>query len=159
MRKHKHYTPIYLSRLVIAVLLLTSGVCLKAQTDQLKSEDVIGTWLLDYNKSKQTMAENVKKQLSVMETAQRKQVEDSYLDRELVFEEDGVLTILLKDGTNIKANWTLDEISQVITIKDAGGKSRTYTIPECRNDKLVLRVRTNSTQTLPFITEWHLKKQ
>ena len=159
MRKHKHYTPIYLSRLVIAVLLLTSGVCLKAQTDQLKSEDVIGTWLLDYNKSKQTMAENVKKQLSVMETAQRKQVEDSYLDRELVFEEDGVLTILLKDGTNIKANWTLDEISQVITIKDAGGKSRTYTIPEYRNNKLVLRVRTNSTQTLPFITEWHLKKQ
>ena len=159
MRKHKHYTPIYLSRLVIVVLLLTSGVCLKAQTDQLKSEDVIGTWLLDYNKSKQTMAENVKKQLSVMETAQRKQVEDSYLDRELVFEEDGVLTILLKDGINIKANWTLDEISQVITIKDAGGKSRTYTIPEYRNNKLVLRVRTNSTQTLPFITEWHLKKQ
>lgn len=159
MRKYKHYTPMYLSRLVIVVLLLTFGTGLKAQTDQLKSEDVIGTWLLDYNKSKQTMAENVKKQLSVMETAQRKQVEDSYLDRELVFEEDGVLTILLKDGTNIKANWTLDEISQVITIKDAGGKSRTYTIPEYRNNKLVLRVRTNSTQTLPFITEWHLKKQ
>lgn len=84
-------------------------------TAQIQREQLVGTWVFDYESSMANMDENAKKVLAKSPTLQGR-LESSYRNRQIILAIDGSYSLHLPDGKQVLGTWELDTNGNTVII-------------------------------------------
>lgn len=141
--------------LVICLIMIPLNVTSQEKTIQ---KEIIGTWVMDYNESKQKMNISSRSHLDSIKKGQRDRIQNSYTDRKDTYSADGNYYRLLADGRDVSGSWQLINKDSQIEITGPDGESKLYLqIESLKDNKMMLRpvVDDDKKMTIPV---WYYTK-
>lgn len=141
--------------LVICLIMIPLNVTSQEKTIQ---KEIIGTWVMDYNESKQKMNISSRSHLDSIKKGQRDRIQNSYTDRKDTYSADGSYYRLLADGRHVSGSWQLINKDSQIEITGPDGESKLYLqIESLKDNKMMLRpvVDDDTKLTIPV---WYYTK-
>lgn len=147
------------------VLLLVGFLCTPSishgQSSQAKrgqNNQIVGTWKMDFGKSKAKMTEDKKSALNDLDPQSRSQIESKYKNRELIFRKDKSFSLMIKGDEVIIGTWEITPNKKSIVVKPERGEKYHYDIVSMNANRLRIRPRVKSESNLLF-PEWNLVKK
>lgn len=125
---------------ILAIILLTFIQSLNAQT---KEEQIIGTWVFNYESSLSKMENEVKTQYNVMPEQERAKIESVYRGRKITFDSNKNFTQTLANGIKSVGMWALAD-NDYLNITTPTGIVFTYKIKIFTPTTLNLMLDNNS---------------
>ncbi len=141
--------------LVIFLIMIPLNVTSQERAVQKK---ITGTWVMDYNESKQKMNSSSRSHLDSIKKSRRDRIQNSYTGRKDTYSADGSYYRLLADGRDVSGSWQLIYKDSQIEITGPDGKSKLYLeIESLKDNKMVLRpvVDDDTKMTIPV---WYYTK-
>lgn len=140
---------------IISVLLLVFS-CL-VMTAQTKKEQLVGTWIFNYDASYKKMEQPLKVIYDEITQKQRLAIENNYRDRKAIFAADGSYKQILSDGRASIGRWELNKNNTVMEITDTNGNKYIQKIKVLTDTELILEPE-NSGNSKMFLKEWYFIK-
>ena len=148
MKQYKFKT-ILLTLLLAIIFTVTHG--------QTAKEQLVGTWVFDYNISSEKMDTDAKAHYGKMDDTAKAQLKEAYKGRVIKFGADGSYKLQLADGRNQKGSWVLNENGKDIIITDERGKTQYQKIKTITATILVLKPKGIGYGKM-ILSEWYFNK-
>lgn len=139
----------------IGVLLLVFN-CF-ALSAQIQKEQLVGTWVFNYDVSFKKMEQPLKVIYDDITQEQRLTIEKNYRDRKAIFAADGSYKQILSDGRESIGRWELNKNNTVVEITDPNGNKYIQKIKILTDTELILEPE-NSGDSKMFLKEWSFIK-
>lgn len=136
------------------LLLVLNCLTLTAQT---KREQLVGTWVFDYEVSIAKMDDKAKKYYDIMQEVSKSRFEKSFKDRKLSFNADGSFLQQTADGRSIIGTWVLSSDHQNIIMTNQQGSILDLKIKTLSASLLVLKPKNNG-KGQKMLSEWDFIK-
>ncbi|WP_140487076.1 hypothetical protein [Flavobacterium sp. GSA192] len=143
---------------IIGVLLVIFNYSVsRAQT---QNDQLIGTWIFDFNASVFNMEEKAKAIIQKLPAVQEK-LEKSYKNRQITFGVDGHYTLYLSDGRQTNGIWTFDSTAtrnNTIDLITSENQIQKFIVLFISTDKLILKPQDDSNGK-PMFSQWYFTKK
>lgn len=148
--KLKHYCTI-----IILLIVFVLPIKVFSQSNQ---EQLLGTWVFDYDASFAKMDSISKAHYNRMDANRKTQMEKAYKGRAMTFGNDGSYVQQSIDGHKIVASWVLSDNSKDIVVTNPEGKELRLKIKKIGANFLVLNPVETNTVGKAMISELHFTK-
>lgn len=126
-----------------------------SQTDH---EQIIGTWVFDYETSLEQMSEASKSHFAKIDSIRQGRISQVYKSRKITFNSDGTYIQVFADGKSSTAIWAISG-GNSLEISTSYNNSIAFSIKEITSNKLVLsQVNTKGGMLNVLFTHWCLNK-
>ena len=124
------YTPLF----ILFFLVLPTEVI-----SQNTSEQITGTWTLDYDTTLKGIDSDAKVAFNNVPQAHRMGIEKAYKDRQMIFNSDNTFKLKLTDGRSSEGTWVLNPSEEVLKIKnEVANRVYPYKVHVITKEKLVI---------------------
>lgn len=140
---------------ILGLFLLLSNHLVWAQS---LDEQIIGTWIFDYESSVSMMDDRAKAYYDKIPNARRDRIIGSHKGRKVTFRPDGTYDQEMSNGKHNTANWRLSTEGR-LELTTKRGIVTSFKIKELEADKLVLeKENTKGGATRVLFAYWYLKR-
>lgn len=123
---------------------------------QVQQEQLIGTWILDYSKSINTMSEQSKKDYALISEGIKKLYEQSFKVKTIIFNDNGSFVQQIVNGQQLLGTWVLDNNKNII-IKNQQGNPLVFKIVTLSATIMVLLLQKKENEQT-VLSNWYLNK-
>lgn len=127
-----------------------------SSTAQTQREQLVGTWVFDYETSLTHMDEQAKKALAKIPTMQGR-LESGFKNRRITLASDGNYLLHLPDGKEVAGTWELDTINGNGIIIHYQYQIENLSIILLSSQALVLKPENNG-NAKPMLSTWYFTK-
>lgn len=127
---------------------------ISAQTTQ---EQLIGTWVFNYDASFAKIDSNAKTHLDKMDISRKERLENAYKGRTITFGADGSYLQQLADGRKVFGTWVLSGNGKDILVKNPEGKELNLKIKTLNSTSLILNPN-DLGKGKSMLSDWHFSK-
>lgn len=124
---------------------------------QIQREQLVGTWVFDYESSMVNMDEKAKKVQAKSPTLQGR-LERSYKNRQITLFDNGIYLLRLPGGKQVEGNWTVHAVNGNRIIIKTETHVQNFIIVRLSQTELVLRL-INDGKAKPMFATWYFTKQ
>ena len=143
------------SILALVLFISTIGYA-QNSSNQNNTEKLIGTWVLDYNKTISKVKTEAKQYYDSLKTERKQSLQTSFSQRKMTFEADGSYTLVVNAERQVKGTWSLKQDDVTLEIK-TDGRTITHSIGKISNQNLELHLE-KSKEAKQLLGTWHLDK-
>lgn len=143
--------------ILYSVLFMALSLPLAIEAQQITSEQIIGTWLFNYDASFAKMEAKVKSQYDSISVERKTKIDNSYKGRTLIFNADGSIVQNLSDGRTAKGTWVYNDKTKNIEITNPKGLVYYQKVKSFTSTSLVLEAKAIGSNQ-PIISEMHFTK-
>ncbi|WP_347924804.1 lipocalin family protein [Pontimicrobium sp. SW4] len=119
-------------------------------------DKLIGTWVLDYNKTLNNIKQEAKQYYDGMTIDRKQSLQNSFNQRKMIFEADGNYTLVINSERQVTGTWDLKQDDITLELV-AGGRTITHSIGNLSNQNLELHLE-KSTEAKQLLGTWYLDK-
>ncbi|TJY37385.1 hypothetical protein [Pontimicrobium aquaticum] len=138
---------------LVLVLMLSTGV--NAQGNN-TGEKLIGTWVLDYNKTINNLKQEARQYYDGLGTERKQSLQSSFNQRKIIFGADGSYTLVVNAQRQVTGTWNLKQDGVTLELV-ADGRTLTHTLGNVSNQNLELHLQTNP-EAKQLLGTWYLDK-
>lgn len=140
-----------------AILMVILFLPLSGMGQNVLEEQLLGTWIFNYELSLELMDEKVKKVYESKDATRQDKIQQAYRDRKITFFADGIFLQELANGRKANGNWTLE--NDMIVITNSLHQKRSFNVKSINKDTLVLMPTSSDNEKVNMLfSQWYLLK-